>query len=184
MDFDNFTVLLFEESKALYERSKTTTSDDFSKDAFLHSSLLLVMSSLEACVNSISEELLIDPYKNDYSLLEQSLLLEKDITYENGYYQLGKSLKMSRLVDKIEFLMVKFLRDKWDSKVIWFVQLKQSIDHRNRLVHPKEHIKITEKQVEIAITSVLETMNALFKAIYKKPFPSYSYGLTSRCEIA
>ena len=182
MDFDNFTVQLFEESKALYEKAKAT-SDDFSKDTFLHSSLLLVMSSLEACVNSISEELLIDPYKDDYSLLEQSLLLEKDITYKNGCYQLGTSLKMSRLVDKIEFLMVKFLRDKWDSNVTWFVQLKQGIDYRNRLVHPKEYIKITEKQVEVTITSVLKTMNALFKAVYKKQFPSYSYELTSRYDI-
>ena len=182
MDFDNFAVQLFEESKVLFEKAKAT-SDDFSKDVFLHSSLLLVMSSLEACVNSISEELLIDPYINDYSLLEQSLLLEREIIYKNGRYQLGSSLKMSRLVDKIEYLMVRFLRDKWDVNSTWFVQLKQSIDFRNKLVHPKEYVKITEKQVENAINSVLETMNALFKAIYKKTFPSYSYGLTSRYEI-
>jgi len=182
MDFDNFSVQLFEESKTLYEKAKTS-SDDLSKDVFLHSSLLLVMSSLEACVNSISEELLIEPYKDDYSLLEQSLLLEKEIIYKNGCYQLGTALKMSRLVDKIEFLMVRLLCDKWDVNATWFVQLKQSIDCRNKLVHPKEYVKITEKQVEIAINSVLDTMNELFKALYKKQFPSYSYGLTSRYEI-
>lgn len=182
MDFDNFAVQLFEEAKTLCEKAKTS-SEDLSKDIFLHSSLLLAMSSLEACVNSISEELLIEPYKNEYSLLEQSLLLEKEIVYKKGCYELGTGLKMSRLVEKIEFLMVRFLRDKWDVNTTWFIQLKQSIDYRNKLVHPKEYVKITEKQVENAITSVLETMNALFKAIYKKPFPSYSYGLTSRYEI-
>ena len=182
MDFDNFAAQLFEEAKALFEGAKNST-EDVTKEIFLHSSLLLVMSSLEACVNSISEELLIEPYKDKYSLLEQALLLEKDIIYKNGNYQLGSGLKMSRLVDKIEFLMVRFLREKWDPTVNWFVQLKQSIDGRNKLVHPKEYVKITEKQVENAITAVLETMNALFKTIYKKQFPSYSNGLRSRYEI-
>lgn len=179
MDFDSFTTQLFEEAKAMYEKARVS-SDDFSKDCYLHSCLLLAMSSLEACINAIIEELLIEPYNESYNLPERSLLLEKEIIYKNGHFQLGSTLKMSRLVDKIEFLMVKFLHDSWNSSATWFMQLKQSIDYRNKLVHPKESIKITENQVEMAIKSVLESMNELFRAIYKKSFPSYSFGVTCK----
>ena len=78
MDFDNFVIQLFEEAKSFFEKAKSSTKQD-SKDAYLHASLLLVMSSLEACVNSITAEILIEPYNNKYELIEQSLLLEKEI---------------------------------------------------------------------------------------------------------
>ena len=64
MDFDNFVIQLFEEAKAFFEKAKGSTEKE-SKEAYLHSSILLVMSSLEACVNSIVEEILIDPYKDN-----------------------------------------------------------------------------------------------------------------------
>ena len=77
-------------------------------------------------------------------------------------------------------LFVKFLKEKWDPTVTWFIQLKQAIQTRNNLVHPKTVITITDNQVELAIKAVLDTINELYKAIYKKPFPAYSRGLSSR----
>ena len=70
--------------------------------------LLLVMSSLEACVNSISEELLVEPYNEEYNIVEQSLLLEKEFVFEKGQFVLGNKLKMYRLIERIEFLIRKF----------------------------------------------------------------------------
>ena len=169
MDFDNFVIQLFEEAKSFFEKAKSSTKQD-SKDAYLHASLLLVMSSLEACVNSITAEIFIDPYNNKYELIEQSLLLEKEIVFENGHYKLGNRLKMSRLIEKIEFLICKFSGKEIPSTCEWFNQLKQSIDFRNKLVHPKEYIALTEKQVENAMASVLETINELYKAVYKDLF--------------
>lgn len=183
MDFDNFVIQLFEEAKAFYEKAKSSTEKE-SKEGYLHSSLLLVMSSLEACVNSIVEEVLIDPYKDKYDLLEQSLLLEKDIVFENGHYKLGSKLKMSRIIERIEFLIFKFSGKEIPTTTEWFQQLKQSIDFRNKLVHPKEYIILTEKQVENAMSSVLETINELYKAVYKKDFPAYGFGITSRLTIS
>ncbi len=181
MDFDSFVIQIFEEAKSFYQKA-CFTQDNTSKEAYLHSSLLLAMSSLEACVNSISEEILIEPYNENYTILEQSLLLEKEIKFENGQYKLNNRLKMSRIIDRIEFLIYKF-SGKEAKNERWFCQLKQSIDFRNKLVHPKESLSITEKQVENAITSVLETINELYKAIYKKAFPGYNFGITSRIEI-
>lgn len=182
MDFDNFVIQLFEEAKAFFEKAKSSTEKD-SKNAYLHASLLLVMSSLEASVNSIVGEILIEPYNNNYELLEQSLLLEKEIVFENGHYKMGNRLKMSRLIEKIEFLIVKFSGKEISSTCEWFNQLKQSIDFRNKLVHPKEYIMLTEKQVENAILSVLEAINELYKSVYKKTFPSYTFGITSRLTV-
>ena len=182
MDFDNFVIQLFEEAKSFFEKAKNTSIIE-TKEAYLHSSLLMVMSSLEACVNSIADEIFIEPYKDNYGLLEQSLLLEKEIVFENGHYKLGSRLKMSRITDRIELLFNIFTGKETISKEIWFQQLKQSIDSRNKLVHPKEYIEITDKQVENAILSVLETINELYKVIYKRPFPQYSFGVTSRIDI-
>lgn len=183
MDFDCFVIQLFEESKAFFEKSKVTAEKE-SREAYLHASLLLIMSSLEACVNSIIEELLIEPYKDEYDLLAQSLLLEKDIIFEKGHYRLGNKLKMSRITERIEFLLFKFSGKEISSTLNWFNQLKQSIDLRNKLVHPKEHIELTEKQVENAMLAVLEAINELYKAIYKRPFPAYSFGTASRLTIS
>ena len=183
MDFDNFVIQLFEEAKSFFEKAKSSTEKE-SKEAYLHSSLLLVMSSLEACVNSIVEEILIDPYKDKYDLLEQSLLLEKEIVFENGHYKLGNKLKMSRIIERIEFLIFKFSGKEIPTTTEWFQQLKQRIDFRDKLVHPKEDIILTERQVENAMSSVLETINELYKAVYKKSFPAYSFGTTSRLTIS
>lgn len=178
MEFDTFFEELFEQAKYLLEQAKRYTDDKCK--TYLHSSLLMAMSSLEACINAIADELLIDPYKKSYTLLEQSMLLEKDIIFKDGTYQLGNNLKMSRTIDKLELLFTKFLHKKWNPSVNWFNQLKQSIKIRNDLVHPKTVVNITNTQVEIAIKAVLETINELYKALYKRPFPSYSLGLSSK----
>ena len=179
MEFDTFFTQLFEESKYLFEKSKESQEPQ-EKNIYLHSSLLLAMSSLEACINAIIEELLIEPYDKKYSLLEQSVLLEKDIVFRDGIHKLGNSLKISRLIDKIELLFAKLNNNPLESSETWVIQLKQSIDVRNKLVHPKATLSLSEKQVEIAIHSVLETINELYKLVYKRNFPSYLLGLASK----
>ena len=112
------------------------------------------------------------------------MLLEKEIIFENGHYKLGNKLKMSRIIERIEFLIFKFSGKEIPPTTEWFQQLKQSIDIRNKLVHPKEYIILTERQVENAMSSVLETINELYKAVYKKSFPAYSFSTTSRLTIS
>lgn len=182
MEFDKFVNHLLDESKVFFEQS-TRTSDPFSKLSYLHASLLLVMSSLEACINSIVEEIMIGEYKDSYTLLEQSLLLEREIIFNKGHYQLGNGLKISRMIEKIELIYFKFNGKEIDSNEQWIIQLKQSIDFRNKLVHPKEYVNISEKQVHIAIESVVETINVLYLTVYKVKFPVYDLGIQSKIAL-
>lgn len=74
------------------------------------------MSALEACLNSMAEELLIEPYGDSYTVYERALLLEKEVRFERGEYYLSNSLKISRITDRIEFLYYKFTGAKAQRK--------------------------------------------------------------------
>lgn len=180
-EFDSFSIQLLEESKVLLEKAKV--SEGFSQVTYLHSSLLLAISTLEACINSITDELLIDPYKDRYTVHEQGLLLEKDVRFERGNFVLSNSLKISRISDRIEFLYYKFTGQKLDGTFQWYTNLKSSIDLRNKLVHPKEDIQVTIPQVETAILSVMDTINELYIAVYKRKLPSYERGVSPKLTL-
>lgn len=180
-DFDSFVTQLLEESKALLEKAKT--AQKFTQNTYLHSSLLLAISSLEACVNSIVEELLIEPYRGNYTVYEQGLLLEKEVRFDRGEYVLGNGLKISRITDRIEFLYYKCTREKLNGNYPWYSTLKQSIDLRNKLVHPKEHVSLTVRQVETSILSVINTINELYMAVYKRKFPALDRGIEPKYTI-
>lgn len=180
--FDDFISQLLEESRICYEKAKRV-EEGFSQDTFIHSSVLLSISTLESCINAISEELLIEPYKNEYSIHEQALLLEKDVKFNKGEYQLGNGLRISRTSDRIEYLFYKFSGKKLGSSDLWYFNLKQSIDVRNKLVHPKEYVRITLKQAETALSSVIEAINVLYLLIYKKKLPTYNRGLSSKLDL-
>ena len=74
--FDFFGQQLFEEAKYYLENAKLESENAAKAEAFMHASLLLGMSALEAYVNSISEELC---KSFNLSIYERSLLSEKQI---------------------------------------------------------------------------------------------------------
>lgn len=177
-DFDSFAIYLLEEAKALLD--KANVEDEFSQMTYLHASLLLSISALEACINAITDELLVDPYKDKYTIHEQGLLLEKDVHFDKGGFSLGKGLKISRMTDRIEFLYKKFSGNTLDTSFQWYMNLKQGIDLRNKLVHPKEYVQLTFRQVEQANLAVISTINELYKVIYKRKLPTVDRGLTPK----
>ena len=177
-EFDSFATQLLEESKALLDKAKS--SETFTQTTYLHSSLLLAISALEACINSIIDELLVEPYLNEYSIQEQALLLEKEVKFDRGEFSLSSKLKVTRMTDRIEFLFFKFAGNKIDGSLNWYANLKQSIELRNKLVHPKENLNITTAQVEQAILSVVETINEIYLAVYQKKYPSYDRGFFAK----
>lgn len=146
-EFDSFADQLLEESRALLEKAKT--AEDFSQTTYLHSSLLLAISALEACVNSISDEIMIEPYCGEYTVHERGLLLEKDVRFDKGRFVLGNSRRIARITDRVEFLYSKFSVNQIDEATKWYANLVQSIDLRNKIVHPKKNMKVTITQVEI-----------------------------------
>lgn len=173
--FDSFGAILFDEAKSFLEKAQEK-KDKRIKQQFLHASLLLGMSALEAYVNSICEELVEIPEYN-LDLYEKMLLSEKKVELNHGELQLGTQLQMSRLIDKIEFIFCKFNHRRVSEIDAWDSEIKSTINLRNKLVHPKESITLTEKQVEHSLLSILETVNELFKAVYHNNVPIYNYKL-------
>ena len=174
--FDFFGQQLFEEAKYYLENAKLESENVAKAEAFMHASLLLGMSALEAYVNSISEELC---KSFNLSIYERSLLSEKQIKINNGSLDLSSSLKMIRLIDRIEFIYCKYSHKAITNEDEWDRSIKQTIDLRNNLVHPKTKIQISYTQVETALNSILNTVNKLFNAVYKQNVPIFNYGLQS-----
>lgn len=180
-EFDSFATQLLEEAKVLLEKSNK--EDHFVKTTYLHSSLLLSISALEACINSVTDELMIDSYRDKFAIHEQSLLLEKEIRFDKGEFVLSNSLKMSHITDKLEYLLFKYTGQKIDGTTDWYYNLKQSIELRNKLVHPKSDLLVSTKNVEVAILSVVNAINALYMAVYKRKYPSYDRGVLPKVPL-
>ncbi|MCC8137691.1 MAG: hypothetical protein LIO76_06435, partial [Clostridiales bacterium] len=130
-------------------------------------SLLLGMSSLEAYVNSISEELCSN---FNLEIYEKAMLSEREIKVDKGKVVIGNKLKITRLIDRIELIYCKYSRKDITESDIWDADIKQTIDIRNKLVHPKEMMKLTYVQTEKALENILNTVNVLFRTVYGKMF--------------
>jgi hypothetical protein len=174
--FDEFCNALLEESKRFLEKAKGE-KEQVNLNPYLHSSLLLSISSLEAFVNGISNDF---EGASSLTVHEKSFLLEKDILFSKGEFKLDDRLKMSRLIERIEFLFKKFDYSKLDKKSRWWQNLKEGISLRNSLVHPKDYSEIKIVQIESTLKSVIECIDRLFKAIYKRGFPYTKMGLDSK----
>lgn len=174
--FDEFSSNLLEEAKRFFEIAKET-GDLSAKKAYLHASLLISISSLEAFINGIASD-----FRNasGLSLYEKAFLEEKKIILKDGEFSITEQLKMSRLIERIEFLFKKFDKVRIDKRSKWWQNLKEGISLRNKIVHPKEYHEIQEKQIEATLTAVIECINKLFLAIYKKKLPSFNMGLDSK----
>lgn len=171
-NFDFFGEMLFEEAKYYLEIAENKENDE--KEAALHASLLLAMSALEAYVNAVAEEL-VTTFELD--IFEKSILAEKSIEMKKGIIKLGNGLKMYRLIDRIAFIYSKYTKKEIADTDKWYMEIKQTIDLRNSLVHPKSSVQITYSQVEKALWSILNTVNELFLAVYGRKVPIFNYGI-------
>lgn len=171
-NFDFFGEMLFEEAKYYLELAGNKENDE--TEAALHASLLLGMSALEAYVNAVAEEL-VTTFELD--IFEKSILAEKSIELKKGIIRLGNGLKMYRLIDRIAFIYSKYTKKEIADTDKWYMEIKQTIDLRNSLVHPKSSVQITYPQVEKALWSILNTVNELFLAVYGRKVPIFNYGI-------
>jgi hypothetical protein len=175
--FDFFGEILFDEAKFLYEKALESKYNK-EKQLYLQSSLLMGMSALEAYVNAVCEELVgTEEYKLE--LYEKMLLSEKKIELKNGIASLGNQLQMSRLIDRIEYIYCRFSHKQIDQNDRWHDGIHEAINLRNSLVHPKEVIILNTEQIERALSNILQTVNAIFYAVYKRNVPILNYGLQS-----
>jgi hypothetical protein len=179
MDVDAFATHLLEEAKRFLERATATDIED-ARTASLHAALLLAFASLEAHLNSIADDFLV---RNDLSILDRSTLSERDFTLEQGRWTLTDRLHMYRIEDRVEHLHNSFSITPLDKTASSWSQLKEGLSLRNRLTHPRQRETITPEQVSRALSAVVETLDALYVAIYKRPLPSKQRGLSSSLDF-
>jgi hypothetical protein len=179
-EFDLFSDQLLGEAKRFLEKV-CEASDATGKAAYLHAALILAFCALEARINSISEEARL---RTDLTLHDQGILLEREVRLEKGEFKLTSSLKITRVEDRIEFLHVRLSGKSIDkTNGSWWSRLQVATHLRNELTHPKAIPTITEANVGSAIQAIIDTIDALSRAIYNKKYPTASEGLKSRFEF-
>jgi hypothetical protein len=174
-DVDEIAALLLEQAKRFYEKA-TEAKDTDSQVAYLHASLLLGVSSLEAHVNSICDDFLVRPELN---ILERSILAEREYRLEGGEFILLEALKMYRLTERIEFLFRRFSEKPVDKIAGWWPATKAALFIRNELTHPKRRPEITTESVKRALSGIIDALDAIYRAIYKKGYPAAKRQLQS-----
>jgi hypothetical protein len=176
---DLFANQLLEEAKRFLEKADEA-SEEMGKTASLHAALMLAFCALEAHVNSIGEEFSLGTV---LSVHEKGLLLERDVRLEDGEFSLKDNLKIYKLEDRIQFLHARFSGKPIDMSTGSWAKLMAATQLRNQLTHAKTIPTVTETAVKNAIDAIIQTLDALYKAIYKKPFPPAAQGLQSSLDF-
>ena len=179
-EVDEFCKNLMEEAKRFYEKAQAET-DDEGKKAYLHSALLLAYASLEANVNAIADDFSIR--EKDLTILEQSILFEKRYEINNGKFELTNNLQMYRLEDRIQFLYHRFARKPINRDSEWWNDFKEGMNVRNKLTHPKEVIQISESMIKKYLIAIINALDEIYKAIYRRSYPLAQRGLDSNMDF-
>jgi hypothetical protein len=175
-EIDELSTLVFEQAKRFLEKANEA-DDDEDRDANLNAALLLGFCALEGHVNSVAAELALRP---GLELLELSLLMENDVKFKAGEFKLTDTLKMFRFEDRLEFVFRRFTKINLPKGEAWWGDLRNGIKLRNELVHPKAGLKLKISDVERSLSAVLDCFNCLYRALFKKNYPSFGRGLTSK----
>jgi hypothetical protein len=176
-EIDLFANQLLDEAKRFLEKSREHSSDSSAESANLHAALLLSFCALEAHVNAIAEEFSGRP---ELSAHERGILLEREVKLEDGEFLLTSALRIARLEERIAFLHAKFSGTPIDRTSTWWSQLGAATNLRNQLTHAKNVPTISQSTVRSAIQAIIDALDALYQAIYKRKFPPASRGLQSR----
>lgn len=176
-DIDNFASQLLEEAKRFLEKA-VDSDDEGAEHAFLHASLMLSFCALEAHIHAIGD----DFADNDvFSVHERGILQERAVRLVNGKFVIHMDqLKVSRLEDRIQLLYRKFSGASLDRTVNWWSRLREAMEVRNQLTHPKGVPLIDADIVKRAIDAIVAALDAVYRAVYKRKFPAAGRGLTSR----
>lgn len=175
-DIDALASVLLEESKRFLENARETT-DKTAKHAFLHASLSLGFSSLEAHVNSIVDDQL---ERTDLSIHERAFLSERRVELRQGAFVLLDSLQMQRIDERITLLWTRCSVDgSFDYQSPIWSHLKDGIKLRNALTHPKEATELTVDQVSRSLSAIVEIIDVAYTRIYGKSLPAKNRGLQS-----
>ena len=172
---DSFATQLFEEAKAFLAKFRSQR-DKEADVAHLHAALLLGYCALEAHINNVAADF---ADRSELSVLEQSILQERDVVLKNGRFELTNTLKMFRLEDRFEFLCRRFQSQPLSKDKPWWGFLKAGLNLRNGITHPRSPRIVSEKEVTDSLNAILEAVDVLFQAVYKRPYPGRGRQLDS-----
>lgn len=175
-DTDKFSKELLEESKRFLEKAQSRDESEEGRKAYLHAALVLGFSALESYVNGIADEMLL---RKELTVLERSILDEKEISFDDGEFKLTSKLKIYRLEDRINFLYKKYAGEPINTTESWWSDLKSGLKLRNEIAHPKSSPIINLDNTEKALKAIIKTIDALFVAVYKDNFILSKKGLKS-----
>jgi hypothetical protein len=178
-EFDEFAQGVFEEAKRFLEKAKEDAGSE-GKTAYLHAALNLAFCALEAHVNSVADDFLT---RTDLTPLDIGILAERELRLVDGQYEASKTLKMFRLEDRLQFLHRRFAGKPLDRQASWWSDLKEALDLRNQLAHPKQAPVIQEASVARALNAIIDCLAALYKGVYQADYPAARRGLDSRLKF-
>lgn len=178
-NFESFSNALLEQAKRFVEKAKIEKNEQ-AISAYLNSSLLLFVSSLEAYINGIADDFSSSP---QFDLVEKAFLAEKEIELDNGKFIISKRLRMSRLIERIMLISSKFDEGKNIKSEWWWSSLVSGISLRNEIGHPKRDTILKLEQIETSGSAIIECINYLFTKIYHKGLPTYGMGLQSQFDF-
>jgi hypothetical protein len=144
------------------------------KQAFLRAALLHACSFLEAHLNYMAEHF---TGNSMFSIHEKGVLLEREVRFDHGTFNLSNSLKMSRIIDRIDLLLSKCSTDPEGDKAGWYADLALTLKTRNSLVHPKDAHILTERDVHLALGCMLTAADTLYSVVFKKGLPYAKKGI-------
>jgi hypothetical protein len=174
-DADDFARSLMEEAKRFYEKARES-SDSSGTKAYLHACITIAFCALEAHVNCVADDFLT---RSELDVLERSILSERNYKLERGQFVLENALRMYRLEDRYEFLFFRFSGHSLDRSQVWWGRFIKASQNRNALVHPKSALVLTLEMAKEAVESILNAINHLYEAVYKRPYPPNTRGLDS-----
>ena len=176
-EIDSFATELFEEAKRFLEKAREVAQTEGERP-FLHAALLLGITSLEAHINAIAQEM---SERSGLNILDNSILLEKEFVFDKGHYKLTNKLKMYNLTDRILFISKHFaIKGKQiNVDAEWWSKLHQGIDTRNNIIHPKYKHTLTYEQVKSAFEGILGCLDEMYTILYNRPFPPLGRHLDS-----
>lgn len=172
VEFDTFSIQLLDEAKRFLEKAIEVDEDGA---PFLRASLVLAISSLESHLNGIAEEL---APRQETSVLDKAVLCERAHILKDGEWQLTSATRFYRIEDRIEFLFRRYSEQDAHGRM-WWSALKEAINARNDLVHPRKVMRLTVVEVERFISSIVDALNELYLAIFRKGHPAHGRGLQS-----
>jgi hypothetical protein len=174
-EIDEFASSLLEEAKRFLEKA-TDCDPGAEQNAHLHASLLLAFCSLDAHINAIATDF---ENRSELSPHDLSILLEREVRLEDGAFVLRQNLRIVRIEDRIQLLHRRLSGKAVDKAEKWWAELAAAITLRNELTHPKKVPSISVERVGRAVQAVIDTLSAMYLAIYKEKFPAANRGLVS-----